>query len=330
MFSTPHSSRVRHPQSRDFEPSPFVTPGRSESATRMVQESAFSTPQLWNVREDEELPFFSGCMFDLCGILCSHSYMRFTAPEPPSPPAAVHLTVEPEPPEVTGTAPSDQTPHQPRRTPEEKITFMLDALKQINWTLGDFLYHFFRLPGTRDTESENPLQLVPPRSVRHGSVLGRFLKGAMKHRVAELVGFWLDDPGGRPKPDNKEYPLKHSPSEPWKGMRHAHTALTSMAVQLCEAHLVREQRIAVRGVAGLHGSAPGARGHRQISWEDISSQTFSHAQEIFEEHQPCTFHVIKRLATPAPRKDESGDVILRKKRPPHIVSHVTSLRIFYR
>ncbi|KAM5546217.1 hypothetical protein V8D89_000344 [Ganoderma adspersum] len=93
-----------------------------------------------------------------------------------------------------------------------------------------------------------------------------------------------------------------------------------MAVQLCEAHLVREQRAAVRGAAGLHGSAPALRGHHQISWEDVSSRTFSRVQEIFEEHQPCTLHIVKRLATPAPRKDHSGDVIQRKKRPPTVVA----------
>ncbi|PIL25940.1 hypothetical protein GSI_11694 [Ganoderma sinense ZZ0214-1] len=93
-----------------------------------------------------------------------------------------------------------------------------------------------------------------------------------------------------------------------------------MAVQLCEAHLVREQHAAVRGVVGLHGSAPAPQGHHQISWEDISSGTFSHACEIFEKHQPCTVHVIKQLATPAPHKDELGDVIRRKKRPLEIVA----------
>ena len=247
------------------------------------------------------------------------SDFRFSAPEclPATvlhgAPTSASVSVEPE-----ATTYSVEAQCEPRRTPEEKITFMLDALKQLNWTLGDFLHYIFRLPGTID--SDNPRHTVPPRSVSHGTVVGKFLKGNKKHGVAELVGFWLNDPSARPSPRNKEYPLKHSPSVPWKGIRHAHTALTSMAVQLCEAHLVREQHTAVRGAAGLHGSAPAPCGHHQISWEDISSRTFSRVQEILEEHQPCAVHIIKRLAMPAPRRDNSGDIIRQKKRPPEIVS----------
>ncbi|KAI1790500.1 hypothetical protein LXA43DRAFT_973673 [Ganoderma leucocontextum] len=161
---------------------------------------------------------------------------------------------------------------------------MLDALQEVNWTLGDFLYCLFRPP------SNEPRKKVPPRSVRHGTVVGTYLGGGMNHTVAELVGFWLEDPSSRAKRDSKdgEYGLKFSPSEPWKDMKHAHAALTSMAVQLCESHLVQEQHIAVTN--------------------------------ILSTHQPCALHMVKRLATPTPRTDGVGDVIQRKRRPPDIVA----------
>ncbi|KAI1781902.1 hypothetical protein LXA43DRAFT_1105136 [Ganoderma leucocontextum] len=269
----------------------------------MVEESMFTTPGQWSMLEDEQLPYFSGS--------------PEPGPEPPAMPVAEvssHPTTPPGPEEAPASTSSSKP--KPRRNTEAKINFMLDALQEVNWTLGDFLYCLFRPP------SNERRKKVPPRSVRHGTVVGTYLGGGMNHTVAELVGFWLEDPSSRAKRDSKdgEYGLKFSPSEPWKDMKHAHAALTSMAIQLCESHLVREQRIAVRGVNGLHGTAATARGHRRISWEDISSRTFAQVTDILSTHQPCTLHMVKRLATPTPRTDGAGDVIQRKRRPPDIVA----------
>ncbi|KAI0682739.1 hypothetical protein C8T65DRAFT_541512, partial [Cerioporus squamosus] len=145
--------------------------------------------------------------------------------------------------------------------------------------------------------------------------------GRMNYTVSDIISFWLADHAGRPKKEGDgEFELKYSPMVDWKTIRHAFPALTSMAVQICEARLVKEQRLAVRRSNGLHGSAMGKRGHRELCWDDISSATVSEVQRILTKHQPLSLHLIERLATPAPRKNDLGMVIPRKTRPPDLIA----------
>lgn len=118
---------------------------------------------------------------------------------------------------------------------------------------------------------------------------------------------------------NEEYALKYSATVDWKTIKHARTALTAMAVQLCALELIREQRRTVTGAQGLHGSAIGAHGHREISWSDIGSHTIGNVQKILSRHQPLATHLIQMLASPRQRHDEAGVLIVRKSRPPSLV-----------
>ena len=45
-----------------------------------------------------------------------------------------------------------------------------------------------------------------------------------------------------------------------------------MAVQLCEKRMHLERKHAIQGSSGLHGTAPGKRGRKQLCWDDISSK----------------------------------------------------------
>ena len=83
--------------------------------------------------------------------------------------------------------------------------------------------------------------------------------------------------------------------------------------------LQREQRIAVRGANGLHGSAVRPNGRRELCWKDLGPQAVSTSKGILMEHQPLAFYIIQQLATPRPKKNEHGVVVVRRTRPTDIV-----------
>ncbi len=199
-----------------------------------------------------------------------------------------------------------------RITAEEKLEAILEDLRRMNWTVGELLYHLFR---THDKKGQRVR-----RSNSHGSVVGRFLSGSTTYKPIQIVDFWLQDPAGRTHRKDPEHELMYSPTTPYGTIKHARQALTAMCVQLCEKRMLRERKNAVRGANGLHGSKEGKRGRKELQWDDISSRTVADAREIFRTHQPVTLHILTALARPAPYKNELGEVIERKTRPPELVS----------
>ncbi len=198
-----------------------------------------------------------------------------------------------------------------RRSPDAKLEVIFDALKEVDWSLGDFLYYLFRVHNERGERVR--------RSGGHGSMVGRFLSGRSKYTAAHLIGFWLEDALGWPKQQDPEFGLRYSPDVPWKTIKHASVAITAMGVQLCKARLVREQRAVVKGANGLHGSGQGLRGRRELRWEDISKSTVTEVHAILKKHQPLSLHLIEKLATPSPRKNDAGTILPRRSRPPALV-----------
>ncbi|KAI0353618.1 hypothetical protein OH77DRAFT_1406859 [Trametes cingulata] len=182
----------------------------------------------------------------------------------------------------------------------------------MRFPVGEFLYYLFR------THDEHGLPVR--RTPSHGSVVGRYLSGTTSHRPIELVGFWLRDSCGRPHKTSEEAELMYSPTVPYTTIKHARPALTSMCIQLCAKRMLSERAKAVKGSSGLHGSADGKHGHKELCWADISSDTVAHVQGILQAHQPLTLHLITQLATPKPYRNESGVMAVRKTRPPAIVA----------
>ncbi|KAL1945780.1 hypothetical protein VTO73DRAFT_1782 [Trametes versicolor] len=220
-----------------------------------------------------------------------------------------------------GMAPPPGTEQEPQlsaskkrtsRSDEEKLTSVLDHLQTIHWTVADFLFEFFRL------EDKDAGRVH--RNARHGTMVGMFLSGRMKHTAADIVSAWLRDEAGRPKRLSDAYSHMYSLDLKWEEHRHARVALTSMAAQLCRQQLRREQQSAVRGKHGLHGTAAALYGHLQLSWEDIGQKTVSNVEGILKKHQPLTLGLITALATPVPQKNDAGVRVVRKSRPPALVA----------
>ncbi|OSD03124.1 hypothetical protein PYCCODRAFT_1366450, partial [Trametes coccinea BRFM310] len=155
---------------------------------------------------------------------------------------------------------------------------------------------------------------------RQGSVVGQFLSGNTTHTPIEITSFWLRDVSGRPRKGTMESSLMFSPNVPYGTIKHARPALTSMCVQVCFERMLAERKKAVKGSNGLHGSAAARHGHRTLSWADINSGTVAQVQEMLQQHQPLTWHLMKRLASPAPYRDAHGLLVTRKSRPPELVA----------
>ncbi|TCD64683.1 hypothetical protein EIP91_003797 [Steccherinum ochraceum] len=193
----------------------------------------------------------------------------------------------------------------------EKLDFMLHMLKLVGWTVGEFLYTLFRVP---DGEWA--------RSLSTGMVVSWFLRGQTAYTPIQIVEQWFKDPAGRPKPKSDEYTLMYSSRHvmPYIDIHHIRPALASFAVQVVEGRLAKEQRNAVKGPNGLHGSHRTERGRYEICWKDIGRHTVKTAQELAQEHQPLAWTLLLQLATPRPYKNENGVSVVRKTRPPELVA----------
>lgn len=141
----------------------------------------------------------------------------------------------------------------------------------MHWTIGHLLYYLFR---THDPENR-PIK----RSDTHGSVVGNFLSGNTTYKPIQIVDFWRQDMAGRPRRTMSEYFYMYSPTVPYSSIKHARVALTAMCVQLCVKEMRREQRVAVRGRDGLHGSADGKHGRKELCWRSMVGTEKSSQQE---------------------------------------------------
>ncbi|PIL27740.1 hypothetical protein GSI_10893 [Ganoderma sinense ZZ0214-1] len=189
---------------------------------------------------------------------------------------------------------------------------VFDLLQSYRWSLGEFLYYVFR---THDAKGSSV-----KRSARHGSVVGNFLAGKNRHKAIEIVEFWVNDTAGRAKQDDPEFKHMYSPTLPYQNLKHARIAISAMCIQASMKQMRLERMRAVKGSSGLHGSAEGRRGRRQLSWEDIGSKTVSKVQDIIKTYQPVTYHIIKDLVSPRPYRNEHGVIAVRKTRPPEVVT----------
>ncbi|KIJ09313.1 hypothetical protein PAXINDRAFT_52429, partial [Paxillus involutus ATCC 200175] len=69
-----------------------------------------------------------------------------------------------------------------RRSSEQKLTVIFQAIKDANWTLGDFLYHTFSKSNTTN------------RSLT--AYANKFLKGDSTYGVGAIVRLWMQSPDG--------------------------------------------------------------------------------------------------------------------------------------
>ncbi|KAH9934138.1 uncharacterized protein B0H18DRAFT_841114, partial [Fomitopsis serialis] len=155
------------------------------------------------------------------------------------------------------------------------------VLKEIDWTLSQFLHHLFRV---RD-ENQQPIH----RTQSHGLMVRRFLSGQSKYKPISIIDSWLHDHAGRPDPNSPD-DLMYSLDKPFTEIPSARAAITSMVVQLCHQKLLKEMRKTIKSV-----------------------------KSVAQMHQPLTLRLLTMLASPEPHKRD-GVIVVRKTRPPQLVA----------
>ncbi|KAJ7580007.1 hypothetical protein C8J56DRAFT_1058311 [Mycena floridula] len=200
-------------------------------------------------------------------------------------------------------------------TEDEKLTKIFGAIHDLNWSLGDFLFHAFRW-------QEAPGKLVS-RSHSVATTVQKFLSGNSTHYPAEIIEGWISCKDGRVdefKDDNGTD--MYSTTKPYTEIRPIRQCLTSFAAQMCQEKLRREARKAVDVKNGLHVTSIRQNGIDAIEtdqdWADIGASTASTTAEILKHHQPLAFHFMSVIAGQA-EPDANGVIAPRKRRPIEMV-----------
>jgi hypothetical protein len=97
------------------------------------------------------------------------------------------------------------------KTVNEKLTYVLESIAYVGWTLGECMYHLFATPKDR----------AEARSPRIATTVSRFVAGTTRYTVADIVGLWLSSPDGKPKPGAPERDLMYSVDTPFKDIKAA-------------------------------------------------------------------------------------------------------------
>ena len=185
-----------------------------------------------------------------------------------------------------------------RRSPEDKLEVVFKALQDVNWTLGDFLYHLFR----QQDEKGNLVR----RSQKHASYVHKLLSGrcgTSGKGVRFILNAWFQSG----EEEDAEQLMHFTTSVLYQNIRSARPALTSFAAQLVKKKLVQEAEAAVQPRSGLHAM-------QQVSWADIHSTTVASVAGVIQKLQRLTWELVTEICARPPRK-RGGVVVERQRRP---------------
>ncbi|TFY81281.1 hypothetical protein EWM64_g2735 [Hericium alpestre] len=228
---------------------------------------------------------------------------------PQEPRLAPSLTDEnPMPDTEQPTPDSEQPSARQYRTPKAKIDLIFKALKDVHWSLADFL-HYISEEKLRDQRGKDV-----PRSKSCSQALKMFLEGKDNHHPIDIVDAWFWHSYGRPKGEEKEEDLMYSIDVPASDIKGARAAISSFAVQLIAKRLVREADEVVKPSSGLHVIAQSKTGKHALDWSRLGPGLFDDVAAILQEHQPLAWHFLSQMASRPPRKQD-GEVLVRELRP---------------
>jgi hypothetical protein len=197
-----------------------------------------------------------------------------------------------------------QTP-KPRQTALEKIDAILDLLSVWRRTLGDLLYHLFRLKDEQDEE-------IKGHSRRHTEKLEKFVRGESARGVGYFIHAWLNSLYAKIPANSPDNNLTYQLETPYKEIKPAKAALTSFAAQILTDELVREAESAVKPTSGLHSMLPSKSNPKEKEWADIGPTAVEKVSAIIQKHQQLTWNYLPTIASRESRK-RSGEVNVQKK-----------------
>ena len=188
----------------------------------------------------------------------------------------------------------------------EKLNKVFDLFETLGWRTDVFLHHFF----VKDKRS--------PRSHRHAVFHERVLNGKGEFLIAELLEAWW---ATTDQDDDSD--TMYSVTTPYTGMRGLRSALSSFAAQIIEVRLLQEAQVAVHETSGLHASVTSKTEDGLVKWTDLGAALMTKTQTTLQTYQPLTFHYMRAIAEPKPRK-RKGEIAVRNYRPPALVCSVGS------
>ncbi|KAJ7803573.1 hypothetical protein B0H14DRAFT_2384420 [Mycena olivaceomarginata] len=200
---------------------------------------------------------------------------------------------------------------KPSLDTHEKLDKVLDLHDELDWTLGDFLFHMF---AHRDDDHQ-PLH----RSKRQD----------INSQASEILEAWLTSPDGRGYNDQ----LMYDTETPYLSIRPVRHPLTAFATQISGDYLEVEASRTVQPSGGLRASltvqpALGASSNSpSIQWADLGS-SIPTATRILKTNQRVAWSFLHRIAEPKPRS-RNGVVCIRKSRPRENVSWMISAAFIF-
>ncbi|KAF8552819.1 hypothetical protein OG21DRAFT_1604470 [Imleria badia] len=166
---------------------------------------------------------------------------------------------------------------------DEKLALVFSALKEVDWSLGHFLYHAFRRPDSGDQSRSRTLYA------------DKFLEGRGTRGVGKIIKLWMQA-SKRTVSDSTE--TDFSLTTPYPKIMTARPALTSFAAQTTQDELDREAKHAVNTTSGLASVKP------------TKNQRI---RKILQENKPLTLEYLTTIASGRPR--QNGVLQIRKTRP---------------
>jgi hypothetical protein len=186
----------------------------------------------------------------------------------------------------------------------EKLDKVFDLFETLGWRTDVFLHHFF----VKDKNN--------PRSHRHAVFHERVLNGKGEYLIAELLEAWW---ATTDRADDSD--TMYSVTTSYTDMRGIRSALSSFAAQIIEVRLLQEAQVAVHETSGLHASVMSKTENGLVKWSDLGASLMTETRTTLQTYQPLTFHYMRAIAEPKPRK-RKGEISVRNYRPPDLVSSV--------
>ena len=123
---------------------------------------------------------------------------------------------------------------------EQRWANVAESLKANGWTLGEFLYFTFRVKDKNNMKCNH--------SISHATFVCHFLQGSQTYTPAMILAAWYEDPTGHDSVAGDQGDLMFSTSMPYKQIKPVRAALSSFAVQLVHAKLLKEVKDASTSV----------------------------------------------------------------------------------
>ncbi|TEB26688.1 hypothetical protein FA13DRAFT_1691951 [Coprinellus micaceus] len=213
-----------------------------------------------------------------------------------------------------GDPPLPSTPSNAPTTPlkalttSEKLMKMYLALKECDWTFGDFIWHMSYHGGSSDRSGHKKW---------HAQVMSRFLQGRSTHKPIEIIQLWFTSHYGALPRGTNGFDF----DTPYEKIPHVRLSIMAMAAQLVEKRVRLEAKNAVKPDAGLHATLR-KNGKNKVEWKDLGTTTVWEVGELLKGLQPTTWRLLEGVI---------GAKKVRTRRPVDVVcTHVLSALDFAR